>query len=136
MSYDLMVFDQNLAPSERSKFLAWYGKQTEWTEDHGYGDPSVSSADLRAWFLDIISEFPAMNGPYASGNIDDDNVTDYSVGISVIYAAFAWSVAEAAYSTVLRLAVKHRIGFYDVNSKESSVWLPQKDSTYQIVHSE
>jgi hypothetical protein len=134
MSYDLMVFDPSVAPAGRSEFLAWYDTQTEWAEDHGYDDPSVSSAVLRAWFLEIISEFPAMNGPYASGNIDDDNVTDYAVGKFVIYAGFAWSVAETAYTTALRLAETYKVGFYDVSSNDGAVWLPQQDGAYQIIH--
>ena len=36
MSFDLMVFDPAVAPRNRASFMAWYDKQAEWSEDHGY----------------------------------------------------------------------------------------------------
>ena len=51
-------------------------------------------------------------------------MTDYSVGRTAIYACFAWSKAEAAYATVVRLAAKHGVGFFNVSSSKSEVWLP------------
>ena len=107
MSYDLMVFDPSAAPSEHSDFMDWYDQQTEWDEDHGYNNPDVTTPALRAWFLEMIRAFPPLNGPYASSD-DDPTVTDYSVGNSVIYAAFAWSVAEQAYKTMFALAEEAR----------------------------
>ena len=70
MSYDLMVFDPRSAPADRAAFLAWYREQTEWTEDHGYDDPAETTVELRAWFWDMMKDFPPMNGPHASR--DDD----------------------------------------------------------------
>jgi hypothetical protein len=122
MSYDLMVFDPSKAPRNRSDFMAWYTKQTEWSESHAYDDPAVSSAALRNWFMEMIQIFPALNGPHAT---DDDNpkATDYSVGRSVIYAAFAWSEAEAAHPAMFGTAQNHGVGFFDVSGDEG-VWLP------------
>jgi hypothetical protein len=51
-------------------------------------------------------------------------VTDYSIGRSVIYAAFAWSQAGAAFETMSRLADKHRVGFYDVSSDQGEIRFP------------
>jgi hypothetical protein len=65
-----------------------------------------------------------MNGPNASSDYDDPNVTDYSIGRSVIYAAFAWSVAAPALKEVDRLATKHGVGFFDVSSEEGEVRFP------------
>ncbi|MBK6812499.1 MAG: hypothetical protein IPL19_22080 [Sandaracinaceae bacterium] len=133
MSYDLMVFDPALAPVEREAFLAWYRAETEWREGHGYDDPSVSSPALRAWFLDMISSFPAMNGPFAPDDIDDDDtrVTDYSVGKNVVYASFAWSVADEARAQMVALAEKHRVGFFDASGDEHATWRPHADGTYR-----
>mgnify|MGYP003575994639 CR=1 FL=1 len=88
MSYDLMVFDPDAAPKDRESFMAWYDKQTEWPEDHGYNDPMVSAPSLQAWFREMTQFFPAMNGPHAVDS-DASEVTDYSVGMTVIYSAFA-----------------------------------------------
>ena len=43
MSYDLMVFDPEAAPVDRHAFMEWYEAQAEWSEDHSYDDPSVST---------------------------------------------------------------------------------------------
>ena len=95
--------------------MNWYESQTEWEEEHDYDDPKVSSDELKNWFLDMIKDFPAMNGPLASEDVDDPKVTDYSVGIDVIYAAFAWSEAENAYPKMIELAKKHKVGFFDAS---------------------
>jgi hypothetical protein len=114
-----MVFDPAEAPRDRARFLEWYGRTTEWSEGHSYNDPGATTPELHAWYDDIRNSFPNMNGP---GAPDDDHindtVTDYSIGHHAIYAAFAWSEAETAYPLVRRLAVEHRVGFYDVSGDE------------------
>lgn len=134
LSYDLAVFDPEVAPRDRDEFRAWWEKQSEWQEPHSYDDPTVSAARLRSWFMEMISPFPQMNGPFASKDFDSA-VTDYSVGKSVIYAAFAWSKAEQAYTTMLRLAGKHGVGFYDVSGEEGEVWLPDGKGGMTVQHS-
>jgi hypothetical protein len=124
MSYDLMVFAPEAAPRERGAFLQWFAQQAEWGEAHSYDDPAVSTPELRSWFLDIITTFPPLNGPYATDDVDDPRVTDYSVAHGVIYAAFAWSEAEPARETVVRLARQHRVGFFDVSSDDPAIVFP------------
>ena len=115
--------------------MGWYRRQTEWAEGHGYDNPEVCSPELRAWFLEMISYYPPMNGPYASEE-DSPKVTDYSVGRSVIYAAFAWSEAERAFKTMFSLAKKHRVGFFDVSARDGGVWVPSADGKYSCIHGE
>jgi len=129
-----MVFDPAAAPLDREEFLSWYEQQTSWSEEHDYDDPSVSSASLRSWFLEMIEHFPAMNGPHASHDDDSPRVTDYSVGKSVIYAAFAWSQAKDAHRMVVELAKKHRIGFFDASSDENSIWRPETGVRYDVFY--
>lgn len=139
MSYDLLVFDPAAAPqNNRADFMDWYDEQTEWEEDHGYDDPAVSTPALRAWFLEMIQAYPAMNGPYrkADQQPDDFTVTDYSVGRSVIYAAFSWSEAERAYETVFRLAGKHGLGFVDASGESGAVWFPDGQGGLTLAHEE
>jgi hypothetical protein len=125
VSYDLMVFEPAAAPPGRKAFLAWLARQTQWTETHGYNNPDVPTPALRAWFAEMIKSFPPMNGPLRSDDVDDPRVTDYSVGETVIYGAFAWSQAGAAHLRVKELAAKHRVGFFDVGSGD--IWLPTPD---------
>jgi hypothetical protein len=138
MSYDLMVFEPAAAPADHQEFLAWYRVQAEWAEDHGYDDPAVSTPALRAFFLELIQQYPAMNGPHAVEIDEDDDddllASDYSVGQTVIYIAFSWSQAEPAYADVLRLAGKHQVGFFDVSSSQEQVWLPDGKGGLALAH--
>jgi hypothetical protein len=104
--------------------MRWYKNQTQWSEGHSYADPAVTTAALRAWFEEIRSEFPPLNGPMASDDCDNPKVTDHCIGRHVIYSAFRWPVAESAYLTVRELAMKHRVGFYDVSGAEGEILLP------------
>jgi hypothetical protein len=136
MSFDLAVFDPAVVPQERPAFLTWFKAQTQWEEEHGYDDPAVSTPSLRGWFLDMIKEFPQLNGPYASAtSVDDDRATDYSVGRHLIYAAFRWTEARPACEAAFRLAGTHGIGFFDVSSQEGGVWLPDAAGRLVLRHS-
>ena len=74
----------------------------------------------------MIRSYPTMHGTYAPDEFleDDSILAGYSIGKSVIYAAFARSKAEAAYNATFALAAKHGVGFYDVGSDAGEVWLP------------
>ncbi len=137
MSYDLMVFEPEAAPLDYESFLTWYHDQTEWSEDHGYDNPEVLSPRLLAWFMDMIRTFPAMNGPYApSSDPEDDAATaDYCSGKSIIYVAFAWSKAEAAYSAVFDLARRHGVGFFDASGSDGRVYLPDGQGELKLMFS-
>lgn len=130
MSYDLMVFEPTAAPRDRKQFMEWYQEQTKWAEGHSYNDPAVSSPALQAWFNEMITVFPAMNGPCASEDEDQDEdkdnpkVTDHCIGKTVIYSAFAWSCAEEAHSTMKALAEKHKVGFFDVSADNGEILFP------------
>ncbi|MEC1180463.1 hypothetical protein P9B03_18355 [Metasolibacillus meyeri] len=45
MSYDLMVFDKEQAPSNKEAFLQWYDAQTKWVEPHDY-----ATLALQKWY--------------------------------------------------------------------------------------
>ena len=124
MSYDLMVFEKESAPKNRKDFMDWCSKQTEWSENQNYDDPKASSPKLHSWFVEMIKTFPAMNGPFANDDYDNNNVSDYSIGNDVIYVAFAWSVAEQAYKTMTELAKKIGVGFWDVSSDNGGIFFP------------
>ena len=67
-----------------------------------------------------------MNGPHATEEVDDDRVTDYCIGKSVIYAAFAWSEAEAARQRMFDTAKHHGVGFFDVSAQNGEIWRPSE----------
>jgi len=43
--------------------MDWYDNLTDWGEGDDYNDPANTSPKLRDWYRDMISAFPAMNGP-------------------------------------------------------------------------
>lgn len=133
MSYDLMVFDPASVPRERQEFTRWYSEQTQWSEDHGYENSAVTTAALRAWYDAMRSDFFPMNGqdsptatdlPNDSPLWDDDRVTGYTIGREFIYCDFRWSKAEVAREAVVRLAEKHKVGFFDVSASEGLIAFP------------
>src|SRR5258706_15174944 len=134
MSYDLMVFDPKSAPADRSAFLTWYRDQTGWTECSDYNDPNNCSPQLRAWLLEMVQEYPPMNGPYSDHDYDNPKLADYSIGKSIIYVAFSWSQAEGAYQSMFDLAKRHRVGFFDVSATDGQVWMPAGEHDYLCVH--
>ncbi len=130
MSYDLMVFDPALTPTDAVAFFAWYDEvmDDEFDADavEDFSDPARTTPPLRAWFLDIIREFPAMNGAHApdlDDDADNERAADYDIREASIYIAFSWSDPEAAHEATVRLAAKHAVGFLDA-SGDGSVWLP------------
>lgn len=129
MSYDLMAFETSKAPQERAAFMEWYEQQVQWSEDHAYNDPSVLSEALQRFYSELSEQFPNMNVEdeifEAMEEAGTDNLlTDYSLGSSVIYAAFAYSVAEEAYMAMRELAIKYKVGFFDVSSNEGDIIFP------------
>jgi hypothetical protein len=136
VSYDLMVFDVQAAPRDRPGFLAWWGWQSRWCEGHGYDDPAVTAPALRAWFLEMIQHYPPMNGPLAPQEDPDDDtlLTDYAVGRSVIYGAFAWSQAQAAREKALSLAGRHGVGVFEAASNAAPTWWPDGAGGLTLAH--
>ena len=118
MSYDLLVFDPAAAPRDRTQFMRWWEAQSQWGEEHGYKDPRFCSSALQNWYRAITATFPNLNGPDVSDDDIGSRHTDYSLGSSVVYAAFAWTEAETAYPLVRELAVEHGVGFYDASGDE------------------
>ncbi len=123
----LMVFEKVKAPNNKKDFMKWYEEQVKWEEEHSYESIKVASANLKNWFMEMIQIFPPMNGEFATDDLPDNDenlekyIADYCIGKSVIYTSFAWSVAEEAYDTVLTLALKHNVGFFDVSGNEEII---------------
>ena len=123
MSYDLMVFEPSKVPRERKTFMQWFDQQVQWSENHDYNDPLVCSEALQRLYLMLSEYFPNMNiyekvfeAMEEAGT--DNRLTNYSLGSAVIYAAFAYSVAEDAYNTMRNLAIQLKVGFFDVTSED------------------
>lgn len=131
MSYDLMAFDPTQAPAARQAFLSWFEEQTQWNEDHDYQSPAVAAPALQGWFMEMKDAFPPMNGGFAPTDAQleadpslESRMTDYSIGRRIVYAAFAWSVAEEAYALARKLAQKHGVGLFDGNGDPGDIFLP------------
>jgi hypothetical protein len=127
MSFDLIIFDPENAPRQKPAFVQWL-KAHEEDEGPQYDHPDACSARLRGWFLDVIEEFPPMNGPWAAEDYDNPCVTEYSVSKYVICARIAWSQAESAYTKMRDLSDKHGVGFYNLSSDAEEPLFPGRTS--------
>ncbi|KNY26912.1 hypothetical protein [Pseudobacteroides cellulosolvens] len=126
-----MVFEKTKAPRTKAEFMKWYEIQIEWSEDHDYQSPSVSSSALQNWYQSMKRIFPPMNGIDAPSDDEleeneelENRLTDYCIGRDVIYAAFSWSLAKEAYEKMKQLAKQHGVGFFDVSSNDGDIILP------------
>ena len=133
MSYDLAVFDPVAAPATRDEFEEWYDRQEECENPRGCYAPDICSAPLKAWYLDMLKQFPAVNGPYPATG-DSPALSEYNVREHFIYVAFGWSMVESAYEACFRLAAKHGLGFFDVSGDEGAVWLPDGNGGLAVAH--
>jgi len=125
MSYDVLIFDPAHAPAEREAFLQWWDAHEWSSEPHTHNDPAFTTPNLRAWFLEMIERFPALNGPYASSR--DQRTADYSIGYHLIYVAM-WFDKEAAHRRAHELAGKHGLGLFEASSPDGELWLPGRAS--------
>ena len=114
MSYDILAFDP--AAVTDADFPAWWEAQSQWSEDHSYEDPAVTTADLRSFYHELVRDFPPLNGPDAPTDEDlrrdpelESRTASYSIGTSLVYGAFAWSQAETARATFTALAARHGV---------------------------
>jgi hypothetical protein len=135
MSYDLMVFAPEAAPSKRDAFLDWYDQQTEWDEGDACDSPAVCAPALQAFHAELAAEFPAAQAEAEPS--EEGAGTEYSIGQSLIYISFHdWDKIDQAHETVFRLAAKHAVGFFDVSSDRAEVWLPDRKGGLRIAHSD
>jgi hypothetical protein len=128
MSYDILAFDP--AAVADADFPAWWEAQSQWSEDHSYDDPEVTTANLRTFYNELIQTYPPMNGPgapaYEAWHHDIELVSqmsDYSIGTSLVYGAFSWSRARKARDTFTALAAKHGVAVAMV-SDDGSILRP------------
>ena len=122
MSYDLLVFDPAAAPRKRAAFLDWFRAFTNWDAGYDYNNIDAAAPCLKAWFLDMIKEFPPMNGPYALDAVEDGSrVSGYGVGPSAIYVDFRWSEAEYPANRTLNLAIRHSVGVFMASDNNGAV---------------
>ena len=127
MSYDLMVFDQDVAPTNRNDFLQWYEELMD-SEDGPDSESTAGMNENLLRFYDAMRTlFPALNGPDAvpESEVDNPYVTDYLFSKNVIYMNFAWSLSEAAHAAVVNFAIQNNVGFFDVSADDGIITCPQ-----------
>jgi hypothetical protein len=136
MSYDLMVFDPAGPPSDRLGFLNWYAEVARMGDGKLTSDPATTGPALQAWYRDMIREFPAVNGPDATGSADMDNVkrTEYRFTEKAIIASFQWEASRHALRQAGKVARRHSVGLFDVSGETGAVWAPTSKGHYALTH--
>ncbi len=56
--------------------------------------------------------------------MDNPKAADYGLARTYVYASFGWSQAEVALKHSVKLAERHRVGFFNVSSDEADVYIP------------
>jgi len=134
MSYDLLVFDPASAPADREAFLRWHAEHSDERDEHEGIPSGVANPALKSWFKEIANTFPPLNGPLADEDIENPKLTEYTGDASLIHVAFAWSQAAEAYRTVVMLAKKHGVGFFDASGRYPTVWRPDSSDVFEVFY--
>lgn len=129
MSYDIFAFAPEAVGAD-DDVLAWYQEQATWWESHPYDDPTVTTLRLQAFYRDLITVFPPMNGPDAPAD-DDDADTDYTFGPNVVDVAFRWAKADHAREVFIRMGQAHGVGVCEISESPAIVHRPIGAATAQ-----
>ena len=136
MSVDVLVFDKSKAPTEPMEFLKWFYKKSEWSSDRDYNDIKGTSQPLVGFFMELVKEYPSMNGEFAPDDEEFENdpeleskLIDYTIDDDLIYMGIAYSVPDEVFDKIEDLAYKHGLGYYDMVNvhldRETVVKIPQ-----------
>lgn len=129
MSYDVLAFDPQATTDEG--FSEWWDAQGEWSEDHSYDDPAITTPALRVFYRALIAEFPPLNGPDAPTDvlIDADpeleaRLADYTFGRYLVYGCASWSQAGDFLAAFLRLGAIHGVAVAAVSDTGTPIHRP------------
>jgi hypothetical protein len=132
MSYDLAVFEPRAELRTRPAFLTWFRERTSWNWGRDYSDPANAAVALQSWYREVIQTFPPLNGPDRPENMDPC-AADYSIGPDIIYVAISGDRTADAYETMLRLASRHSVGFFNA-SGNGEAWFPGSTGQLELIH--
>jgi hypothetical protein len=127
-SYDLTVFEPEVAPKDYAEFLAWFARQMTCEEDHSYDNPAEASERLRGWLREMVKMFPSGAGSLFEDepkDLDEDSYSGYSIGREMIYAIFVTVKAEVARQRMFELAAEYGLGLFEPSSEQAEIWRPQ-----------
>lgn len=129
VSYDILAFAPQATTD--TSFKAWWDGQSDWSEDHDYSDPAVTTPALLAFYRELIATFPPMNGPDAPSDDEldadpdlEERVIDYTLGRQLIYGAAGWSQAETVAQTWERLGRVHGVAIAFVSDEPLRIMRP------------
>ena len=116
MSYDLAVFEAEGVPRGDTAFVDWFNANREAVEEIEVSLPAPATSRLAAFYDEMVTRFPDMNGPSGEGIEEGDLLAGYEFQADHIYMDFRWSAAEGAGIQAMNLAQKHGLGMYDLIS--------------------
>ncbi|MCR5166799.1 MAG: hypothetical protein K6C13_06260 [Oscillospiraceae bacterium] len=82
-----------------------------------------TSKPLTDFFMELVKEYPAMNGKYSPTEEEllnnpelESMMIDYTIDDDLIYMGIAYSVSEEVFVTIEKLAYKYGLRYYDMYS--------------------
>lgn len=139
MSYDIVAFDPSATTD--SDYPGWYDRQAEWGEEHSYDDAAVTTPGLRAFYTEIIEDFPPMNGPDApdleSLTLEaEGRLAEYSIGSRIIQASCRWPQAQRADELFRELAARHDVAIAWASAPSGTMpmcWVAQMPRSRRVI---
>ena len=144
MGLNILFFELDKVPHTTRGFLDWVSEVTEWGGDYDFNDPETTSPRLRGFLLDLVKEYPPMNGDYGPSmeerkakGIENRQESDYSIAPDCLYADFEFDAIddgdeEFDFNEVLiDLTDTHEISYYlfdeSIQTPETTIHLSEEE---------
>ena len=131
MSFDVMIFDPEIAPFDKEKFRAWCEAETGEKAARSSHTPEVADKDAFRDFYEQIREvFSPFNGPddVALGTDPSQlrilRTCEYFFRPSSVYMCFRWPAQDFARATCSTFAKALNLGIFLISSKSPQARFP------------
>lgn len=116
MSRELFIIKRNPAlPKDISMYYDWIKKEIDSTDPSLYDDCNVLCNPLRKCYLNMLNEFPAMNGRDRTEEDElIDSSVDYCLTRNVIEISCGWFQFENVYPKALEYSRNNDLTVYNI----------------------
>lgn len=119
MGYTQLVIDPTEVPCETHEaFMNWYN--SDFDQQPTVASPSECTAAIAAFYNEITTSMPDLNGP-GFDEEDEDDAAEYDLRATSVYLECSWM--PGAQELAPALALKHHLAYVDI-SADSTIYLP------------
>ena len=139
MSFDLMVFDADIAPKDKKGFREWFEQEAGEQGPESSDLPEICKNDaFRAFYEQMAEVFTPFNGPDAvhlpenASQLRILRTGEYSFRRHSAYMCFGWPAQDFARAACSTFSKELGLGFYMLSTRYPQVRFP--DGTYVYPH--